>query len=61
MSNVPQIIQLKIRLLGVSPMIWRRAILPSSVTLRDLHGIIQVAMGWEGTPQFGLNIVSFSY
>ena len=43
-----RIVQLKVRLLGLSPMIWRRVLAPESVTLRELHGILQVAMGWEG-------------
>ena len=43
-----RIVQLKVRLLGISPMIWRRVLVPASVTLRELHGILQVSMGWEG-------------
>jgi len=45
MSSVPEIYQLKIRLRGISPMIWRRVLVPASATLRELHGILQVAMG----------------
>ena len=44
MSELPKILQLKIRLLGISPMIWRRVLVLSTTTLRDLHGIIQVAI-----------------
>jgi len=29
-------------------MVWRRLLVPSTCTLHELHGIIQVAMGWEG-------------
>ncbi len=29
-------------------MVWRRLLVPSTCTLCELHGIIQVAMGWEG-------------
>lgn len=43
------ILQVKVRLLDVSPMVWRRLLVPSSYTLRELHGVIQVAMGWEAT------------
>ena len=43
-----RIVQLKIRLLGLSPMVWRRVLVPESVTLRKLHGILQVGMGWDG-------------
>jgi hypothetical protein len=41
------IVQVKVWLDGVSPMTWRRVRLPGSITLRELHGVIQVAMGWE--------------
>ena len=44
-----RIVQLKIRLLGISPMIWRRVLVPACVSLRELHGILQVSMGWEGS------------
>ena len=42
------IVQLKVRLLGISPMIWRRVLVPESVSLRELHGILQMRMGWDG-------------
>ena len=42
------IAQLKVRLLGISPMIWRRVLVPASVSLRELYGILQVSLGWEG-------------
>jgi hypothetical protein len=42
------VVQIKVWLLGISPMIWRRLLVPSTCTLRELHGVIQVAMGWEG-------------
>ena len=35
-------------LLGITPMVWRRLLVPAACTLRELHGVIQVAMGWEG-------------
>ncbi len=38
--------------MGISPMIWRRVQVPASMTLRELHGVIQVAMGWEGIHLF---------
>ena len=42
----------KVRLLGISPMIWRRVLVPESMTLRELHGVVQLAMGWEGVHLF---------
>jgi hypothetical protein len=29
-------------------MVWRRVLVPTTFTLRELHGVIQLAMGWEG-------------
>ena len=46
-SSAASILRLKIRLLEVSPMIWRRVLVPASYTLEELHGVIQVAMGWQ--------------
>jgi hypothetical protein len=40
------IIRVSITLLDVDPAIWRRIELPASMTLEDLHGIIQILMGW---------------
>ncbi|MEL6788252.1 MAG: hypothetical protein AAFO76_12785 [Cyanobacteria bacterium J06607_15] len=46
-SKNPVTYQLKIVLLGVSPMIWRRIKISSDSTIADLHYIIQIAMGWK--------------
>jgi uncharacterized protein YeaO (DUF488 family) len=42
------VLQVKVWLVGISPMVWRRILVPARFTLRELHGVIQVAMGWEG-------------
>lgn len=46
-SSYPVIYQLKIVLLGISPMIWRRVLVSSNSTIEDLHYIVQLAMGWS--------------
>ena len=46
-SPVSEVLQFKVWLMGVSPMIWRRLQVPPEMTLRELHGTLQVAMGWE--------------
>src|SRR5437588_11834024 len=46
-SAVPEIYQLKATLLGTSPPIWRRLLVPADVTLAQLHDVLQAAMGWE--------------
>lgn len=48
MPGCDEVLQIKVWLLGVSPMIWRRVQVPASLTLRQMHGVLQVAMGWEG-------------
>ncbi len=30
-------------------MAWRRVLAPGACTLRELHGVIQVAAGWEAS------------
>src|SRR6266851_8594036 len=42
------LVQLKVWLLKISPMVWRRLLVPAGYSLRELHGVIQVSMGWEG-------------
>ena len=56
-----RIVQLKVRLLGISPMIWRRVLVPASVSLRELHGILQVSMGWEGIHLYYFDIHAVHY
>jgi hypothetical protein len=47
-SDPPAVVQVKVWLVGISPMVWRRVLVLSGCTLRELHGVFQVAMGWEG-------------
>jgi len=51
-----EILQLKLRLLGISPMVWRRVLVYSSTSLRELHGIVQAAMGWDGIHLFQFDV-----
>jgi hypothetical protein len=37
---------LKIRLLEIKPEIWRRFVVPASISLDRLHEVIQIVMGW---------------
>ena len=46
-AHVSSIYQLKITLLGVRPKVWRRIQVPGTMTLAQLHSVVQVAMGWE--------------
>jgi hypothetical protein len=42
-----EIYQLKVTLLGTSPPIWRRLLVPANMTLAQLHDVLQTVMGWE--------------
>jgi len=37
---------LKIQLLDIEPAIWRRFVVPASITMDRLHDVIQIVMGW---------------
>jgi Plasmid pRiA4b ORF-3-like protein len=41
---------------GRQPMVWRRVHVPATFTLRQFHGVIQVAMGWEGVHLFQFHL-----
>lgn len=43
------ILQLKLTLRGSKPPIWRRVLVPSSMTFEQLHDVIQLAMGWTNS------------
>jgi hypothetical protein len=39
-------VQLRIELLRIKPHVWRRVLVPETVTLVRLHAVLQAAMGW---------------
>jgi hypothetical protein len=41
------ILQLGAVLRGISPLIWRRLLVPSDTSIAQLHELLQVAFGWE--------------
>ncbi|HEY0749121.1 MAG TPA: plasmid pRiA4b ORF-3 family protein [Steroidobacteraceae bacterium] len=41
--------QLRIELLGVSPTVWRRLIVPEIIKLPKLHKVFQTALGWTNS------------
>jgi Plasmid pRiA4b ORF-3-like protein len=54
--------QLKVELLDVSPIVWRRLTVPATITLPPLHQILQVVLGWTDSHlhQFVIARVSYS-
>jgi hypothetical protein len=47
-----EILSLKITLNRTNPSIWRRVLVPASVTFFDLHHILQISMGWKNSHLF---------
>ena len=41
-----QICTVRIELLDTDPLIWREVEVPTSITLKVLHDIVQITMGW---------------
>lgn len=39
-------LQLRIELMHIEPHVWRRVIVPETVTLAKLHQVLQAVMGW---------------
>ncbi len=60
-GNSCSILQLKACLIDISPMIWRRLLVPATMTLHDLHGVFQVAMGWRSLHLFQFRIHAVHY
>ena len=45
-DSFTEIATLRIELMGSDPLIWRVVEVPTSITLKVLHDIVQVSMGW---------------
>lgn len=50
------VIQLKITLVSTKPPIWRRLLVPDSITFFDLHHIFQIAMGWKNAHLYDFRV-----
>ncbi len=46
-AGEPVIYQLRVVLEGISPLIWRRLIVPVDYSIADLHFILQIAFEWD--------------
>jgi Plasmid pRiA4b ORF-3-like protein len=44
----PSLYQLRVVLHGISPLIWRRVLIPADTTIAELHAVLQTAFGWSG-------------
>ncbi len=52
---------LKIQLLDIEPPIWRRFVVPASITLDRLHDVIQIVMGWTDSHLYEFTIGNKRY
>ncbi len=56
-TNSPAVAyQLKISLVDSEPEIWRRVIVPAHMDLKELHWVIQQAMGWERAHTYAFHL-----
>jgi len=44
-----RVLQIRVELLRIEPLIWRRIQVPGNYTFWDLHVAIQSAFGWNDT------------
>jgi hypothetical protein len=54
-------VQLKVTLKYIRPPIWRRLVLADNASLRDLHWVIQKAMGWDNDHMHAFYIDKIEY
>lgn len=59
--TLPVTYQLKIVLVGISPMIWRRIKVSSDITIAELHYVIQIVMGWQEEHFISVGVESFKW
>src|SRR5438105_3740992 len=55
------IYQLRVVLRGISPLIWRRVLVPSTTTLAHLHTILQILFAWSDEHLHSFSIHSREY
>ncbi|HPJ47479.1 MAG TPA: plasmid pRiA4b ORF-3 family protein [Synergistales bacterium] len=54
-------LQIHVELEGIAPKVWRRFVVPSSITLDRLSDVIQIVMGWSGEHMHVFNINGKDY
>lgn len=45
-KKIPDLLQLKVELAWIKPTIWRRIVVPESITLGNLHQVLQITFDW---------------
>ena len=47
-SSDLDVYQLRVVIAGISPLIWRRLLVPAQTTIAELHTVLQTVFGWGG-------------
>ena len=47
-ATTTSLYQLRVVLHGISPLIWRRLLIPAGTTIAELNAVLQTAFGWSG-------------
>ena len=55
------VVSLKVTLRGTRPPVWRRLLIPGTMTLAELHQAIQAAMGWQDCHLHAFDIAGRQY
>ena len=55
------VVQLRVVLRGVSPLVWRRLLVPEVLSLGELAEVLQVAFGWSSRSAHGFVIHTRAY
>jgi hypothetical protein len=56
-----QVFKLRITLEDTDPVVWRRVLVPSILTLEKLHSVLQLTMGWQMSHLYGFQINGENY
>jgi hypothetical protein len=59
--NPQTLLQLRVELRGIEPVIWRCVLVPDTITLVKLHAVIQAAMGWWDSHLHEFDIAGLRY
>lgn len=54
-----KVYQVKVTIMYIEPVIWRRLIIPSNITFHKFHKIIQAAFGWQSYHLFNFDFKDF--
>lgn len=59
--TAPRIFELNVELEDIEPLIWRRILVPATITLPKLHDLLQLVMGWTNSHLHSFEIGDHTY